>query len=242
MCVWTPIYPTLPGDRAGARLRSGYNLSLPAPAAGGSVKVADGGGVGARRDRRRPNFPRRPPPRLRLRPTSAEPATVSEAFLAFFQEAPKPCVLPGRLSAGATVCRSSSDRRPLEANSLTATAFTGRPLRNRGWQTNDPRRLSLELDGRSAEGRRFADIYDLVALDHHPGANPLRVREIALLKYELERAQGVGKCSLEDVVRMHNLIGRREKELRAEGKRKAEAAPAAPSVSDILKRYPARAS
>jgi hypothetical protein len=115
---------------------------------------------------------------------------------------------------------------------IGAAVVTGRPPQNRSGLTNDPRRLSADVDGRGAEGRRFSDIFDLVALEF-PGANPLRIRDIALLKYELERAQGAGNCSLEDVVRVHNLIGRREKELRAEAKR---VKPPQSSVSSILAR------
>jgi hypothetical protein len=100
----------------------------------------------------------------------------------------------------------------------------GRWLIGRGRVSNEPRRLGANVDMRSPEGRQFAYFFDLVARDF-PGANPIRIREIALLKYELERAQGAGKCTLEDVVRVHNLIGRREKELRAAAKRKAEAEP-----------------
>ena len=89
--------------------------------------------------------------------------------------------------------------------------------------TNDPRRLGPDVDMRSPEGRRFADIFDQVAAEF-PDAPLIRIRDITLLKYELERAQGAGKCTLEDVVRVHNLVGRREKELRAAAK-KAEPAP-----------------
>lgn len=110
---------------------------------------------------------------------------------------------------------------------IGATVVTGRHSWNRSELTNEPRRLAPGVDMRSPEGRRFGDIFDLTALEF-PGADLSRIRAIAFLKYELERAQGAGKCSLEDVVRVHNLIGRREKELRAQA-RKAEAAP--PSLS-----------
>ena len=78
---------------------------------------------------------------------------------------------------------------------------TGRPACNRSGLTNDPRRLAADVDGRSANGRRFSDLYDLAALEF-PGGAPTRIREIALLRYELERAQAAGEATLEDVVRV----------------------------------------
>jgi hypothetical protein len=104
---------------------------------------------------------------------------------------------------------------------------TGRKPKNRSGVTNDPRRLAADVDGRSATGRRFSDIYDLIALDF-PGGAPPKIREIALLRYELEKAQSAGEATLEDVVRVHNLINRYEKALRLETRRKAETAGASP--------------
>jgi hypothetical protein len=93
--------------------------------------------------------------------------------------------------------------------------------------TNEPRRLSPNVDMRSVDGRRFTDIYDALSLDH-PGADSCKLREVTVLKFELEKAQAAGKCTLEDVVRVHNLINRYEKALRLETRRKAETAAASP--------------
>jgi hypothetical protein len=79
-------------------------------------------------------------------------------------------------------------------------------------------------------GKRFADIFDALVVEFGPGADQLRVREIAVLKFELEKAQAAGTCSLEDVVRVHNLIARRERELRA-GLRRQAISNSAPSSS-----------
>lgn len=104
---------------------------------------------------------------------------------------------------------------------------TGRPPASRSAITNHLRRLSVAIDGRSQLGRRYADIFDLAVLEF-PGADPSRVRELALLKYGLERAQSAGEATLEDTVRMCNLINRQEKALRLETRRKAETAAASP--------------
>jgi hypothetical protein len=103
----------------------------------------------------------------------------------------------------------------------------------RGRIANEPRRLAPDVDMRSPAGKRFAYLFDLVANDF-PGANPIRVRDIAFLKFELEKAQAAGNCSLEDVVRVNNLISRRERDLRATLKRKAETAPERQSLKQQL--------
>jgi len=50
---------------------------------------------------------------------------------------------------------------------------------------------------------------------NHPHllARPHRLRELALLRFNFERAQAAG-CSLDDTIRFHSLIERKEKELR----------------------------
>jgi hypothetical protein len=85
--------------------------------------------------------------------------------------------------------------------------------------TNDPTRLAPDIDKRTHAGRLFRDLFDSVAAEF-PGADPARVREVARLKYELERAQAAGTATLEDTVRVYNLISRREKELRAKARRR----------------------
>ena len=59
----------------------------------------------------------------------------------------------------------------------------------------------------------FCDLYDSVAAEF-PLADPGRVRQVALLRFELEKARAAGTLTLEDSVRVHHLIERRENALR----------------------------
>src|SRR5271170_1161552 len=93
-------------------------------------------------------------------------------------------------------------------------AVATRPVNNRARLTNDPRKLSADTDGRSQDGRRFTDIFDALAAEF-PGADAIRLRDLALLRFEHERAQASGLCSLEDTVRIYNVIERKERALRA---------------------------
>jgi hypothetical protein len=79
--------------------------------------------------------------------------------------------------------------------------------------TNDPRRLRSDTDKRSPEGRLFRDLYDSTAAEF-PGADGLRIRRIALLRFELEKAREAGTLTLEDAVRVDHAIERRERTLR----------------------------
>jgi hypothetical protein len=95
-----------------------------------------------------------------------------------------------------------------------AVATLRRPsTRARAGVTNDPRRLSGDMDLRTHAGRRFSDIFDGLAVEFS-GADPEKLRELTVLKYELERAQMAGTLTLEDLVRMSHLVERREKALR----------------------------
>ena len=87
-----------------------------------------------------------------------------------------------------------------------------RPANTRSSVTNDPRRLS-GVDMRSHAGRLFCDLYDSVAAEF-PLADPGRIRQVALLRYELEKARAADTLTLEDSVRVHHLIDRREGSLR----------------------------
>ncbi len=94
-----------------------------------------------------------------------------------------------------------------------SVAVVVRSPRNRAHVTNDPRRLAAHVDKRTHDGRMFGDIYDSVAADF-PGADGVKVRQIALLRFELEKARAAGTLSLEDTVRVSHLIERRENALR----------------------------
>jgi hypothetical protein len=82
----------------------------------------------------------------------------------------------------------------------------------RAGSTNEPRRLRADVDMRSPDGRRFADIYDALAFEF-ADADPTRIRDIAVLRFAAEKALAVG--NFEDVVRLHNTIERKESRLRA---------------------------
>jgi len=119
--------------------------------------------------------------------------------------------------------------------------IASRPANNRSKITNDPRRL-LGVDSRSRDGRRYGDIVDSLVAEFG-SHDPVRLRELASLKFALERAQGSvvngGECSLEDLVRLTHLIERRERSLRA-GKRQARAAtPSTTAMRDkLLAKFP----
>jgi hypothetical protein len=96
---------------------------------------------------------------------------------------------------------------------MSSVAFAERnPANNRSVVSNDPRRLSAEVDMRSPDGRLFADCFDQLAVEF-PAASPLKLREIAILKFSAEKATACG--AYEDIVRLHNLALRKEAPLRA---------------------------
>jgi hypothetical protein len=64
---------------------------------------------------------------------------------------------------------------------------------------------------RSPDGKRFADLFDALALEF-ADADPARIRDIAVLRFAAEKALAVG--NFEDVVRLHNTIERKESRLR----------------------------
>src|SRR5271156_5815077 len=98
---------------------------------------------------------------------------------------------------------------------LSGATVVTRRSKLRARVTNTPRRLAADVDLRSPDGRLFADIFDGLAAEVGPGADPARLREVTFLKFELERAHASGACSLEDIVRLHNVIERKERALRA---------------------------
>ena len=96
--------------------------------------------------------------------------------------------------------------------------------------TNDPTLLP-GVDRRSASGRRYVDIVAAVAAEFGPGNNPVALRELAALRFTLEREQGAivsgDQRSLEDLVRLTNAIERKERALRLAKRRQSPAsAPA----------------
>ena len=103
--------------------------------------------------------------------------------------------------------------------------------RRRSILTNDPRRLP-GVDMSSEHGRRFRDIVEALVVEFGPVADTVRLRELAGLKFSLEHVQARAVTGdlhplATDLVRMSNLIIRREQELRT---RIVAIAPSKPSV------------
>jgi hypothetical protein len=94
-----------------------------------------------------------------------------------------------------------------------AAAVRPRSPRARSHITNDPRRLGPDIDKRTHAGRLFGDLYDSVAAEF-PGADGEKIRKIALLRFELEKARTLGTLTLEDTVRLSYLIEISERQLR----------------------------
>ncbi len=83
--------------------------------------------------------------------------------------------------------------------------------------TNDPRRLP-GVSMRSPRGRRFRDIVETLMAEYGADCDPVRLREVAGLKFSAEETQARvvhgDARAVEDLVRLSNLIARRETELR----------------------------
>ena len=75
----------------------------------------------------------------------------------------------------------------MQGNAAIAT----RPVNNRSALSNDLRRLRADVDMRSAEGRRFCDIYDALAVEFS-GADAGRIRELAFSSSRERAAQPKG--------------------------------------------------
>jgi len=103
-------------------------------------------------------------------------------------------------------------------------------------------RLAEELrtpgvDMRSQEGRRYFTIVTELLAEFGDG-DPSRIRELAGLKFSLEQIQaeviGGSQRAREDLVRVSNLIARREGELRT---RKTATSPPRGALRSILARH-----
>jgi hypothetical protein len=83
--------------------------------------------------------------------------------------------------------------------------------------TNDPRRLD-GIDMRTSAGRRYRDIVDALAREFRELVNPVALRKLAGLRYTLEQTQAAVVAgdarARSDLVRVSNLIARRELALR----------------------------
>ena len=122
---------------------------------------------------------------------------------------------------------------------LDTAAITVRSAKAHTRVTNNLHELH-GVDGRSAEGKRYRDLLDSLILEF--GAHdPARLREIAMLKFMLEREQVSGACTLENIVRLHNVIERKERALRA-SKRAASATPTVSLAAKLAAKYQKAAS
>lgn len=100
------------------------------------------------------------------------------------------------------------------------TTAAARPSKLRSELTNNPYVLP-GVDMRLPAGRRYRDIVDAIVAEFGD-ANSLAVRELATLKFTLELTQadvlrGGSKRARNDLVRIGNLIARRETALRSSG-------------------------
>ena len=102
-----------------------------------------------------------------------------------------------------------------------AAAVASVPKKVRSALSNDVRRLP-GVSMKSARGRRYRDICEELLREFGHDADTARVRELASLKYGHEALQadfvGGDTTKADDLVRLSNLISRREKELRARRK------------------------
>jgi hypothetical protein len=122
---------------------------------------------------------------------------------------------------------------------LRAVSPSTRLPRRRSIMTNDPRRLD-GVDMRTSAGRRYRDIVDALALEFG-AVNPVALRELAGLRYTLEQTQAAVVAgdarARSDLVRVSNLIARRERELR-----ETSAVAAAKKLPASLEQHLARRS
>jgi hypothetical protein len=111
---------------------------------------------------------------------------------------------------------------------LECETATGRPKKLQTRLTNRLRESPHGLNGNTERGRRWRDLLEL-AIGEFGEGYPDKLREIATLKFSLEAAQAevfAGDIAQsESVVRLSNLISRREKELRAKTRQRETAAP-----------------
>jgi hypothetical protein len=123
---------------------------------------------------------------------------------------------------------------------LRAVTPSNRLPRRRSIMTNDPRRLD-GIDMRTSAGRRYRDIVDALAVEFGAAVNPVALRELAGLRYTLEQTQAAVVAgdarARSDLVRVSNLIARRELSLR-----ETSAATAAKKLPASLEQHLARRS
>jgi len=114
-----------------------------------------------------------------------------------------------------------------------------RPLKLRSGLTNNPHRLD-GVDMRTERGRRYRDIVDAL-IDEFGASNPVGLRELAGLKFTLEQTQAAvvagDQRAREDLVRISNLVARREAVMRETARPTRDATP---SLADIIAEHTAQ--
>ena len=134
-------------------------------------------------------------------------------------------VYPWAIWAGGSGCLSSDAKCNTPPDLISARLLT-----NRLHELHGP---DGKVDGRSPSAKRYRDFIDALIVEF--GAHdPIRLREVALLKLELEKAQTADECSLEDSIRVQNWILRREQQLRAAQRRAASVSSPAQSLRHKL--------
>jgi hypothetical protein len=116
-----------------------------------------------------------------------------------------------------------------------------RPLRRRLSYHAQSQRIIVGVDGRSQEARRFRDIVDVLLAEFGAGADPVALRELAGLKLSCEVTQaallnGDAKAR-SDLVRISNLVSRRERELRFGKPTKPPLKPTESLTERMAKKY-----
>jgi hypothetical protein len=105
--------------------------------------------------------------------------------------------------------------------------------------TNNIRESLVGVDGRTERARRYRDIVEGLIVEYGPG-EPDKLRALAAMKLSLEATQAAvingDVLRSEDLVRLANVISRREQELRAK-QRKREVEPPVGMRSRLATRY-----
>jgi hypothetical protein len=108
-----------------------------------------------------------------------------------------------------------------------------RPKKLRSGLTNNPYRLD-GVDMRTERGRRYRDIVDALIAECG-SSNPVGLRELAGLKFTLEQTQAAVVAgddrAREDLVRISNLVARREAVMREAAR---PARDSTPSLDEYL--------
>jgi len=121
---------------------------------------------------------------------------------------------------------------------LDKTALAGRPRTVRSGLTNNPHKLD-GVDMRTRRGRRYRDIVDAVIAEFGAG-NPVALRELAGLRFTLEQIQARvvtgDPRACEDLVRVSNLVARREAVMRGSGSQRETTV----TLEDIIREHAER--